>query len=150
MVALVRPGCWRDIPSADGEVSFGRWSEANRQKWDFQAFFSQTASDPQWQKAGESLHRQGSVAWGYAGSVEWRSSSSHLCTEDPFISALFDPNWLMVCVCVVCLVLNYSGRLMFKVTEGVLFHGEIERGPSHLLCLIIGSLWSHSLKVQRQ
>lgn len=35
----------------------------------------------------------------------------------------------------VCLVSNYSGRLMLKVTEGVLFHRERERPISpNLLC----------------
>lgn len=37
-VALVCPGCRRDIPSADGGVSFGCGSEARGQKWDFQSF----------------------------------------------------------------------------------------------------------------
>lgn len=46
---LVCAGCRRDIPTADGRVSLGGGSEARRQKWDFHPFFSQTASDPQWQ-----------------------------------------------------------------------------------------------------
>lgn len=69
--------------------------------------------------------------WGYTGSVERRSSSSnHLSTENSFISALFDP---MGMVCVVSLVSNDPGRLLLKVTEGVLFHREIERPVSPTL-----------------
>lgn len=40
----------------------------------FPAIFSQVASDPQWQKSGESLCLQGKAMWGYVGSVEWEGA----------------------------------------------------------------------------
>lgn len=68
----------------------------------FPGFFqSNCLNDPQWQIAGESLPRSGKVVWGYTGSAERRNSSDHSSTENPFISALFDPKGM---VCVVTLV----------------------------------------------
>lgn len=76
----------------------------------FPATFSRAASDPQWQKAGESLCLQGKNSAGLCGFCGV-GRNSHLCTEDPIISAYFDPKETQT---VVCLASDYSRSITAK------------------------------------
>lgn len=93
----------------------------------FPATFSRAASDPQWQKAGESLCLQGKAVRGYVGSVEWEGTVTFAQRIPLFQLLLIQKRHKLWCAWLQIT----QGRLRLKVTKRVLFHWEISE--AHLI-----------------
>ena len=138
---LVCAGCRRDIPTADGRVSFGGGSEARWQKWDFHSFSVKLPLTPSDNKPGEALDRLGKAAWGYAGLWGEEAAAVPPVNRIPLFQLLLIPKvWRVWRVRFQMILADKRWWLQ----RGSCFTGTW-RGPSHL---ITGSLWSRSLQVR--
>lgn len=94
------------------------------QKWDFQPFSVKLRLTPSDKKLENRSAAKGKVSVGLCRVCREEAAAIAPVQRIPLFQLFFDPEGL---VCVVSLVSNDPGRLMLKVTEGVLLHTEIER-----------------------